>query len=69
MCVLGVVLRCQVTVVSFVLGLVACVSSLILLVLCMHSRGDDFLARVRDRCVLCRYYWHCIALHCIPLMS
>jgi hypothetical protein len=47
----------QVTVVSFVLGLVACLSSLILLVLCMEARGDSFIAKVRRGAVarpLCR---------------
>ena len=38
--------RPQVTLVSFVLGWVACLSSLVLLVLCMQARGDDFLAKV-----------------------
>jgi H+-transporting ATPase len=34
-----------VTIVSFVLGLVACLSSLILLVICMQARDTDFIAR------------------------
>ncbi len=37
----------EVTIVSFLLAIVACLSSLTLLVLCMQSRGDDWLALVR----------------------
>jgi hypothetical protein len=33
--------------VSFVLGMVACLSSLILVVWCSQSRDNDFLAKVR----------------------
>ena len=38
----------QVTIVATVLGTVACISSLIFLVIVMEARHDDFMAKVRQ---------------------
>ena len=64
------------TIVSFVLGWVACLSSLVLLVICMEAKDDDFIARVRsahvvvtvflfpkrslDVCVVCCVFTFCL---------